>query len=287
MKSFYLLTISIFSMLCSNGQEFSFQIYFTDAIGNRDTISLGYDSLATDSIDATFGEVDILGQPADTTLDVRIFNSTYFFLWSQPGPFETKRQIVKKNCVASLISAISIRTRHWPVTAQWDSTLFYNSCRYGSLITSINPGGWFDTGSPSDLTIQEFAFNDSITFTSNSIGGVPFYAYVDASGDTVAVYWSTFADSSLLIMNISEISQSKELLSITPNPASTQITMDLPETFGRSSVASIYSYEGRLITKLLLTGSDVDITSLPAGLYFILAENNNGIVMKGKFVKTN
>ncbi len=54
-KHLYLLfIISLFS-ICK-AQEFSFQLKFIDAIGNTDSVTLGYDLTATNAIDPEFAE---------------------------------------------------------------------------------------------------------------------------------------------------------------------------------------------------------------------------------------
>lgn len=58
-------------------EEFSFELYFEDALGNKDTVILGYDPNATDVIDITFGEVNILSQPWGSNFDVRIGDRSY------------------------------------------------------------------------------------------------------------------------------------------------------------------------------------------------------------------
>jgi hypothetical protein len=73
MKAFLLPLFMIYSFAVY-GQQFSFQMFFTDAAGNKDTITLGYDLAATDSIDAAFGEINILSVTRDTVFDVRISN---------------------------------------------------------------------------------------------------------------------------------------------------------------------------------------------------------------------
>ena len=64
------------SFICSvlSAQEFHFQMFFKDAAGNRDTIELGYDPFATDSLDFQFGEENIITRNFKGILDVRISN---------------------------------------------------------------------------------------------------------------------------------------------------------------------------------------------------------------------
>lgn len=82
-----------------NGQEFIFEMYFEDAIGNKDTLVIGYDINATDSIDSVFGEKNIISVPLDSLFDVRM-TDVWLKKSSAPipsqeyGSFHTKKQIV-------------------------------------------------------------------------------------------------------------------------------------------------------------------------------------------------
>ena len=70
-----LLSIFIFlSLKTVQGQLFSINMNFQDAAGNRDTLILGYDSNASDTIDTFFNEMNILSTSFDTGLDVRVGN---------------------------------------------------------------------------------------------------------------------------------------------------------------------------------------------------------------------
>lgn len=72
MKKLLTITIILCFISAAQGQSFLFQLFFLDAQGNRDTIILGTDDLATDTIDTALGEVNIIGVPIDTGLDIRI-----------------------------------------------------------------------------------------------------------------------------------------------------------------------------------------------------------------------
>ena len=141
---FFAVSIS----LTSYAQQFSFQMFFKDAIGNRDTLTLGYDTAATKLIDAAFGEVNIIGVPLDSVFDVRVTDE---YSWGvQPqGTFHTKRQITFYDCDSPLLSYqnIDIKAKYWPVTATWDKTLFNDSCRDWSSFNSQLG----DIGGDSDL----------------------------------------------------------------------------------------------------------------------------------------
>ena len=54
MKTKLFLAVFFLVGMVSAQEEFSFQLYFEDAVGNRDTITLGYDPLATDTMEMLF-----------------------------------------------------------------------------------------------------------------------------------------------------------------------------------------------------------------------------------------
>lgn len=147
MKKILLVTIAMCSSIHIYAQVFSFQMYFSDAAGNMDTITLGYAPMATDSIDSIFGEVNIISTPFKSGIDVRITNESGNFTFpTNIGKFHTKKQIIDYYCLqtSSYFQGIDILTKHWPVTASWDKSLFNDSCRRGSFFTSMSPGGWWD-----------------------------------------------------------------------------------------------------------------------------------------------
>jgi hypothetical protein len=80
--------------------DLSFQMKFVDAAGNADSITLGYDITATDTLDSFFGETNIVSVAYKSGLDVRVGNKYYP---SSPGqsPFQCKKQILFKKCPTS------------------------------------------------------------------------------------------------------------------------------------------------------------------------------------------
>ncbi len=284
MKKLILLFILIFIRTILHAQQFSFPVYFTDALGNRDTIVLGYDTTATDSIDAAFGEINIISIPLNAGLDVRITDEYTYRNWpGTPGTFHTKKQIVNTHCSYSDLSTIDIFTSHWPVTAAWDSTIFNDSCRFGSLFTSIHPGGWWDTGSPSNLERAVFFSMDSVTFTSNA-SGLPIYGYLNNNGDTISVFWQIFGDNGLLSTSINENNISEKKMSIYPNPSHDKISLKLPSGFGNVLKMEVYSATGKLL-KSLNGFENLPVLDYQEGIYFIVATNEKGLKLSGSFLK--
>ncbi|MBP9187081.1 MAG: T9SS type A sorting domain-containing protein [Bacteroidia bacterium] len=279
MKNIILLFCSAGVLASAQAQQFSFQMYFTDAIGNKDTLTLGYDLLATDSIDTMLGESNIITKPIDSGLDVRITDE-----WknrerlNKPGTFHTKKQFVFYNCSTDYynrVQTIDIHTKHWPVTATWDSSLFADTCRNGSVFTSINPGGWWDTGSPSDLWLKVLLLHDSVTFTSNIKEGFnSFYGYINGI-DTIPVFWQTIGDKSIINTSVSYISKTENTLKVFPNPTADNFSIQIPEQFGIVASIQLFSSTSQLVLTTKNT-KDINISMLANGLYLVVITNEKG-----------
>src|SRR5690554_7621468 len=121
--------------------EFEFQLYFEDAAGNRDTVTLGYDQLATDTINSQFGEVNLLNTPWGNGLDVRIGNLIYHDgAWGvtnntppiydfsdsiNENTYLTKKKIIEHVCDlqfenASRRVSIQFTSNDFPIVVKWE-----------------------------------------------------------------------------------------------------------------------------------------------------------------------
>ncbi len=210
-------------------QSYAFKMYFEDAMGNRDTIEFGFNPQSTLGIDESLGEINIIDEPFGGGLEVRIMDRWLQMIYGGETSFHAKKQVLPR--LHETLNVI-IKTDHFPVTASWDQQLINSiDTIAGSFLTSINPGGWFDTSSPSDLGVVNLADSNSVTFSSNLDG-----EYIDAYGyiinnDTMPTYWFHFD-------------------SIEPsNPNSTTDLLDLPNalvypnpTYGEIAVENDLAY---------------------------------------------
>ncbi|MEI6297254.1 MAG: T9SS type A sorting domain-containing protein [bacterium] len=282
MKKILLLTLSIGLMTICKAQQFSFILKFIDAVGNTDSITLGYDLTATDTLDLSFGETNIISTPYTSGLDVRAGN-VWFQQNSFPGfgqiPFETKKQIVPNTCGSGNfwlifpVIEINIVSHYFPVKAYWNKILFNDSCKNGSVFTSVHPGGWWDTGGFRIVLNLE----DSTTFYQNQ------YYYLSGT-DTVNVYWAAFSDSTLLAVAVNELEIEKYLLKIFPNPTSDFATISVSKTFGEINRVELLNSVGQL-TYCSKQLNNIDIKGLPKGLYFIKVTNSKGLTAIAKLQK--
>lgn len=284
----YILTALLLTMFTNiQAQKFTFSIFFIDSKNNKDTISLGYDDFATDSIDEQFGELNIISRPLSSGLDVRVTNEW----WNRksytktPGTYHTKKQIIKypRNGFFNL-NSIDIKTNNWPITITWDSALFNDDLRSRSFITSIPIGGWWDVGSPSNLNVQFFQDINSINFSSNvSKNYNPNYCYIKDM-DTISVFWQSYANSSFRIINsFAKAINSNNKLNIYPNPSSNVLNIELEEDKMWQRIELINTL-GKVVKEESFAKS-LDIQSLPAGMYYLKIYGVNSRLLQTKFFK--
>ena len=274
------------------GQEFSFNLYFEDAIGNRDTLTIGYDTSATDSIDPQFGEVNIISVPLDNMLDVRITDE-----WKKrindpkpgqaAGTFHTKKQIVYYTCgnPTDLI-VLDIYCKNWPVTASWDQNLFYDACLNGTFITSCIPGGWWDVCGPSSLWRMIFSEGNTVQFTSNFDGNyIPLLNYINENYDTIPYFWMIFADSTVVISDIGEFMKDKNAV-IYPNPVNDILNIQIQDAILKIEEIHLFDITGREIPAIY-NDNRIDCSQISKGQYILHIFYSDEKSSTYKLVKNN
>lgn len=282
MRKLILLTILLNFYQISEAQTFQFQMFFEDAIGNKDTLIIGYDINGTELIDPSFGEVNIIGTPLDSIFDVRISNA---FFNNGNATFHTKKQILPDSCSGWWFPVVSIdiKSKNWPVTATWDNSLFNIECREGSVFTSFNPGGWWDVGGfPSDLNRVEFANENHVTFTSNynpSSGYDENYAYINSSNDTIPVFWMAFGDSALISLSVESISLD---INSYPNPVKDFFYIDIQNHLVKD--IKVVDMLGR--SKIVdFKNGYIDLRNFNSGYYLIMINIKDGKMHNLKIIK--
>ncbi len=279
MRNYYYLLFILLSIdsYAQQTPEFQMQLYFEDAAGNRDTITIGYDINATDGIDSDFGEVNLQNIGIDPEgLDVSISNN-WLSISGRVHPdsivYRTKKQIVPYNCTYSVPSEIDIHTQHWPVTVSY-SNVVIDSCAKYTLMTSYFLGGWFDTYAPSSLGYAQFYYNESgsFSFTSNvtTMGGHLYdaTAYINNQGDTISVFWLQFTSIDFTTISVEKLEQESKLNSY-PNPFSTEFT--LPVQLNGAQQLKIIDINGRTIA-FEQNGTTIKPLNCTPGIYFLSFE---------------
>ena len=117
--------------------RFEMQLFFEDAMGNRDTLEVGYDERASfDTLLPAFGEFPIQ-RPFDSVLDVRAIHGDAF----HDTTYASKRIISAAEesppgYIASGGAFIMIHAKYLPITITYDSAHLNNSGFHdGTLLT--------------------------------------------------------------------------------------------------------------------------------------------------------
>lgn len=271
------LWVMTFLFAIANAQEFSAYItFYRTGMYPIDTITIGYDANATDTLDAQFGEVNIYSTPRDTGIDVRIgniWNRQNIQEFSLQSPFQTKKQIVPNRCGTNTASIIELNivSNKWPVGVNWTKKEFLDSCRNGTSLTNMHPLHWWNgIGFREVLSVWDWH---------------PIYPnqwfYVDGA-DTVYTYWIGVGDSESVTYLIRDLNPDVTQMRLFPNPANTLFKVELPSDF-KLRLLEVYSLEG---TKVLEHFSEqVEVSHLLKGVYTVVLHSEDKRRVTTKLVK--
>ncbi|MEZ4912124.1 MAG: T9SS type A sorting domain-containing protein [Saprospiraceae bacterium] len=288
MKTIHIFTTQVL-ILCSylaQGQHFELPIFFADAIGNKDTIILGYDINATKGIDTALGELDILGTPYTKPFEVRASMYDYNKIrWEDPRISESKKMMIESDCVEPPFydeensMMVLMKCAHWPIEVSWDSTLFLDSCRAVSIVECA-PGGWFDVcgGNNSFLTLE--MRKENIVSFIETIYTIP------TESDTLFALFFPLSRA----LDVGVVEPAKHFkVSTFPNPANDVLHIDISDYQNTNNAlkAHIQSIDGKTIkeVKLINANNTVEISSLISGVYTIKVSNQDNVFFVSKFVK--
>ncbi len=260
-------------------QEFSTTFVFKDAIGNQDSIVVGYSPLATDSINESLGEKKISETEIDTIFHVYISNVKVKYYGDKNCYYEKARFKTKKK-YAKLISTKDISTwndeyiikvdvlaKFFPITVFWNKTLFQNDTLLNSFIISSQPGFWFDAvESPTILSI-----NDSILYSPDGSKFLCYYDSIQSVLVPIHKLYICFAtkDYAFSIHN-DQVSDIK----IYPNPCNSFIRVNFQQE--SDYLLEIITLDGQLVRKEKVhKSSTINLSELPSGVYILRLKNKN------------
>ncbi|MBU3658750.1 MAG: T9SS type A sorting domain-containing protein [Flavobacteriales bacterium] len=287
------LLIFIFLLpLCLTAQpEFSFDLYFEDALGNRDTVTIGYDPQATDGIDELFGEENIISQPWDSVLDVRIGNKTYTEnTWLTDNTYLSKKQIISSYCNNSITSSrISLQfyAKNYPLKFKWDKSQFENdTCRFFSVFF-----GEIDYLNIDAISGTFLQYSDSLFFqpyTSN-LGQTSLFAHQISSvnGQLTILYpintFNTFNKEigvcqfvfySYRSASLDDKSTDEPIIS--PNPVNSNSNLQI----SIGDYYQLYNIQGNLIKSGGIENKNINLENIPTGSYYIKIFMGNDVFHK-------
>ena len=314
MKTIIILTL----LLCWQDQSvaqitpmFQTDIYFEDAKGNKDTITIGFDTLAAGSmLNPDFGELDIT-TPFDSIFEVRAAH-LYDFGWGNQ-PYALSKKIIgfaenainNTSCYGGTPVLLLIHVKHQPVTISWDQSIFSNSCLRPSFLTPdrmyqmINPWDWFDM--PAIRYGCTSKMNTLTTFLGKQYKSpmeIPYIAKKAVKGslnmvDSIYGISFIFSDdwpfSPCSLVSASEASAVFDnQAEIFPSPAIDEINVRNKDK-AVAITTSVYDQNGRAISHVRNNhdGSEqqFDIQHFSAGVYYIVQRMKHGEIRVNKWVK--
>lgn len=294
------LALLFFAARSAAGQavpQFAATIYVEDAIGNVDSVMIGFDTLATTGMDDHFGEVAI-AEPFDSVLEVRAGTFLGFDRSKTSKvliePAEPVYPLVtSQGCYNGLRLFIYVWAKYQPVTIKWDESQFLNDvCVRGSLLSNhwadevTDPYNWWAlpqneyncmgdeeswTIDLSAQAIEAAQVNVPVVIEQEVEGlgvqqvyGVRFFPSPTFTGWTPCSY----------ITNAVDFQRGAREMQIVPNPASGHAVIKLPEGL-RAEAVEIYDMQGQRIGQF--NGiSGFDVSHLPSGMYHVLALASDG-----------
>ena len=289
-----LIFFLFFLPMITSAQEFSFDLYIEDALGNIDSVIIGYDPQASDGIDDFFGEEDIISQPWDSVLDVRIGNKTYSEnTWLTENTYLSKKQIISSFCENSIISSrISIQfyAKNYPIKFKWNKALFEDdTCRFFSAFfgkqDALTIDAWEGTFlqySDSEIykplvlpTNQTVLYSHYISeFNGQLSPKHPISSYM-SFGKEIGV--SQFVFYNLRAASLDDKSIVETNIAPNPVPSNENITINAQGNY------TIVDIQGKAIQNGTIENNSVQLINVESGIYFFILENENA-VYKTKFV---
>jgi photosystem II stability/assembly factor-like uncharacterized protein len=149
-----------------------------------------------------------------------------------------------------------------------DSNVGYTVGDTGIILKTTNGGiDWFTLSSETNYCLRSVFFLDANT------------GYVVGDGGTI------LKTTNGGLAGLYEIGTSSKFLKIFPNPATDKITISSPAITG-NTLLSIFNVSGEKVVERRLTDNEtqIDISTLPRGVYFVRLQNEK-MVEVGKMVK--
>lgn len=270
----------------SFAQQFECTLIFEDALGNTDTLIYGYDTSATHEIDALFGEFDLITVPINSAFEVRF--SDVFVNGTTSPTHQSKKQIIPNDCPDWLQSnfgtSIEIYSDNYPISIRWNSALFGDSCRMGSILTDVHPGGWFDS---------QGTFRTFLEQTSDVTIAPTHYHYINGQAQNIDVLWAAFMDTSVFEIPFNPIifdpgwTAIEELhaafLSVYPNPVESELTVDCS---GEIRSAVLLDLKGKVVWQAANPSQKIfDVSFLESGFYLLKIETDDHNTLTRNIVK--
>ena len=265
--------------------RFQMSLYFEDAVGNRDTIVVGYDESASfNQLNPQFGE-HLLATPFDSVFEVRAAHAI-----APPHALSKKIVVQYENsigdtCFSSAAAEIFVHAKYQPITVSYDTALVNSSLCHRNMILSPDRfiflmEYWWDAREYHCMTHTNMIVD---TFPKAYLSGDALSRPFEVEGQgEVAVpgyFWMIPRFGICQYLVDTEVPALLPLsLTLSPNPVNSTLRVDWPEDFS-GQVEVFGSAGGRVLLRQTMQRAEqaeIDVGRLPDGLYFLSAVAANG-----------
>lgn len=279
---------------------FQATIQVEDAMGNKDSVVIGYDSEATYDIDPDFGEAAIT-TPFDSVLEVRAMSALSFNNALSKVIIEYGQFIPAHNCHSGPLIFIYVWSKYQPITVSWDSAYFLNNvCIRGSFLSNHQIDevtGPFDLdGFPPicacmanqsfytfELTAEALSGLSPLVGIQREVEGLGVQAIYGLrfkphmAPDYTPCYWITTDTEEHIVV---------APLAIFPNPSHGLVKIVGVDGASFDEVM-VFDAMGQLvhIVQRFIPSDEVDLSRLPRGIYQLQAHEMDGMRYIGRVVK--
>jgi len=276
--------ILIFSLLCfaffipkAKAQfvaDFEFYLYITDALGNKDSVLVGYANNTNISF-SDYG-TDYGTTPFRDTLEMRVVDwgwqpGTYNRSWKKGYDFWDCRTTGRSNVMALAFSCM-----HPPLYLSWNDTLFQDDCRDNSTITVSEmylQHPWFDTGLHVKMSEQSYIYSELDTFSWYRYNYPqviqPNQIMQSGATDTLFFMFMTFANAPIYVVGVDEATTT----GIKAYPTATNAIINIDIAQPEQVSIMLYDLQGQVVKQVYTPVYQLDIADLPAGLYILQIQN--------------
>lgn len=295
-----LLLFPALPILAQPEPYFSMNLYFEDAVGNRDTVVFGYDINATSDLDPEWGEVE-LTTPFDSVFEVRIAEPTVNDeLLADKIITGTGYFANDTTCFEGAAARIYIHALHQPVKLWWDKEpLLTNECFRWTYVIDHMLHELALFPDPAEIPPNYYCMADVDTayfelpeeqhpmgwpsaFIEKEVEGIGtklipgITLWVLPTGTYSPCFWVTEVEDKVDL----------QALEVYPNPVRERLWVaglqDVP-----IRQLQVYDLSGRLMLDQGETSvqQELDVSSWPSGLYTVFLEWQDGKRAVGRFSK--
>lgn len=286
-------------------------IYFKDAIGNVDSIEMGFDTSANDISNPNFGETLNLS-PFKEVFDVRAVN--YFEYYNTTPPIRplslfsgrivgSLEKYANAECFAPALIIFFIRAKYQPITISVKSVSIFqkidcpghNTWNFFSPDRTyhfIEPAAWAATPGVRFECLKDSLYTLFLDSSHRPPIEKSYLLKYEVDGKGIdSIFGVCFVsdqafiqcDSTFVGLDEKNIIREFELF---PNPSRDFVHLKIQD-FNQLSNLEIFDQNGELISRYSLTNQNelqIDSQKIPPGVYYARLNSRNGSTVK-KFIK--